>query len=86
MSDKKRGGGLSLVLGAIIGGIAGLLFAPKSGKETREDMKKVVKDSEAKIKETAEKAKVIFEKSKDKVDEIVDNVAKKIKKEDETNP
>ena len=31
-----RGG----IIGVIIGGIAGVLFAPKSGKETRDDIKK----------------------------------------------
>lgn len=81
MGDKKHGGGFGLILGAIIGGVAGLLFAPKVGKETRENVKKVLKDSEIKIKETAEKAKVLGEKAKDKVDEIVDAVVKTVKKE-----
>ncbi len=80
MSDKKQSNGLGLVIGAIIGGIAGLLFAPKTGKETREDVKKVLKDSEVKFKETTEKAKVMAEKAKDTVEEIVDTVTKKVKK------
>lgn len=29
----------SLVIGAIAGAVAGILFAPKSGKETRDDLK-----------------------------------------------
>ena len=53
MSDKKKNSGIALIFGAIIGGIAGLLFAPKVGKEIREDVKKVLKDSEIKIKEVA---------------------------------
>lgn len=82
MSDKKKHGGLALIFGAIIGGIAGLLFAPKVGKEIRDDVKKVLKNSEIKIKETAEKAKVFGEKAKDKVEEIVDAVVKTVSKDD----
>ncbi len=43
MSECKdcNGGGkfiLGALLGAVVGGIAGVLFAPKSGKETRHDI------------------------------------------------
>lgn len=55
-----------IALGTAIGAITGILFAPKSGKETREDIakktkntadtvKKSVKDSVESIKETEEK-------------------------------
>ena len=36
----KKGGFGKFVCGAAIGAGLGLLFAPKSGKETREDLKK----------------------------------------------
>lgn len=43
------------IIGAAIGVVAGLLFAPKSGKETREDIKqaanKTAKELESKLKE-----------------------------------
>ena len=32
------------VLGAIVGAISGILLAPKSGKQTREDIKKLAED------------------------------------------
>ena len=35
MADKKRGG---FLIGAIVGVMAGLLLAPKSGRETREQL------------------------------------------------
>jgi len=34
----------SLVIGAIAGAIAGILFAPKSGKETRDDLKETLNE------------------------------------------
>ncbi|MEO5703032.1 MAG: YtxH domain-containing protein [Gammaproteobacteria bacterium] len=42
MTTNKETSGLglgSLAIGAIAGAIAGILFAPKSGKETRDDLK-----------------------------------------------
>ena len=48
---------VAAVGGAIIGGVTGVLVAPKSGKETVEDIK-------AKTNETVEKAKVDFENTK----------------------
>jgi gas vesicle protein len=36
--DRMGGFGIGLLLGAAIGAIAGLLFAPKSGKELREEL------------------------------------------------
>ena len=42
MSDKKEKGGkffLGAALGAIAGAVAGIVMAPKSGEETRKDIK-----------------------------------------------
>ena len=40
MSKKEKLAGLGkFALGAAIGGALGVLFAPKSGKETRQDLK-----------------------------------------------
>lgn len=41
MGENQNTGGLvflSFIVGAIVGGILGILFAPKAGKETREDI------------------------------------------------
>jgi gas vesicle protein len=41
MSDNQNAGGfifLSFIVGAVVGGVVGLLFAPKSGKELRGDI------------------------------------------------
>ena len=51
MSNKKSSVARWGVVGAIAGAIAGLLFAPKSGKETRAD----IKEGTVKAKKEAEK-------------------------------
>ena len=52
-----------LALGAVVGAAAGVLLAPKSGKETRE----ALADAAAKL---PEKAKEIAEMSKTKLEEV----------------
>lgn len=44
-------------IGAIAGAVAGILFAPKSGKETREDIKKYLGEMKDKIADELAKAK-----------------------------
>lgn len=72
-------------LGALFGAIAGLLFAPKSGKELREDIKKL---SEEIIAEAEEKLKEVEVLTKEKYTQIITEIikshiqAKKIKQED----
>jgi gas vesicle protein len=52
MSKGKGKVAKGFFLGAIGGAIAGLLFAPKSGKETRDDIKKGAR----KVEQTGRKA------------------------------
>ncbi len=43
--DRSTGSFLKgLLFGALVGATAGILFAPKSGKETREDIKKAAEE------------------------------------------
>ena len=62
---KKKSGLGKFVLGAAVGAGLGILFAPKSGKETRKELK-------IKIDELIEKAKNID------IKEVRDNINKKI--------
>lgn len=75
--DKKKkhgGAGLGLLFGAIGGAIAGLLFAPKSGKELREDIKRLYNDVESDIWDEAKKATNL---TKTKFEDIVAQVVEK---------
>jgi len=52
---------LGAVIGAVTGFITGVLVAPKSGKETREDIKKAAVSTKDSVVETAGKAKTVAE-------------------------
>ncbi len=68
MADNNNTGGLvflSFVVGGIVGGVLGLLFAPKSGKETRED----ISEAAAELKKEAEK---FSKEAKDRIDGFVE--------------
>lgn len=55
---------LATMIGAVAGAIGGLLFAPQSGKKTREDLKKMAmklnKDVQGTVKDTKEKVEEVF--------------------------
>ncbi len=40
---------VAFLLGVIAGGILGVMFAPKSGKETRESLHRYIKNAEEKL-------------------------------------
>ena len=84
-TDKKIA--LGTVIGIAAGFIAGILTAPKSGKETRKDIKdassKVINEAEKRLKvlyaeldeaivKATQKAKTYKGKGRDKLDQLVD--------------
>ena len=62
MSEKNSDLLKGLFIGGLIGVVLGILYAPKSGKETREDIARKADEIIAKAKEEYEKA---VEKSKE---------------------
>jgi gas vesicle protein len=85
MSGNKfiKGG----ILGALVGAVAGILFAPKSGKETREDLKqqatKAKSETEKQLKQLFQevneqvvhgktKAQTLSAKAKSELEEVID--------------
>jgi len=83
--SKGKKFGLGILVGAVAGVVTGLLTAPKSGKETRQDIKKKAEEvkgsAERKLKEAHKeldklsneskaKAKALQGKAKDEMDEL----------------
>mgnify|MGYP002622282012 CR=1 FL=1 len=76
---------LAFLLGATVGAVFGLLYAPKTGKETREHLKKLtedfVEDAEEVGNDLREKGKRFVNDSKVKVSELVEKGKAKFKKQ-----
>ncbi|HUC96789.1 MAG TPA: YtxH domain-containing protein [Candidatus Saccharimonadales bacterium] len=66
------------MFGAVVGVVAGVLTAPKSGKETRDELKAKAEKAKAEVGKKAEyaasKANDISKEAKLKGQEVVDNV------------
>ncbi len=60
--DSGHGFGIGLILGLAVGAALGFLFAPRSGKETRDMVKDKAADVSASVKDlTADRRKVYAE-------------------------
>lgn len=66
---------VGLLIGGALGALAGVLFAPKSGKEMRSDIKEkgseVVKDAKEIYADAGTKAKEIIAEAKHKVKDLM---------------
>ncbi len=67
-----------LAFGALVGAVTGILFAPKSGKDTREDIQKLAKDLKG-------KAEDVYSEAKEKLEKKIDAIKGLGKKIDEKN-
>lgn len=67
-----------VLIGGALGALAGILFAPKSGKELRSDIKekgsKVFKDTKEIYDDTSLKAKEIIEEARHELKEIKNDI------------
>ncbi|MDH7514874.1 MAG: YtxH domain-containing protein [Bacteroidota bacterium] len=67
--------------GAIVGGVLALLYAPKSGKELRQDLKKkseeITQDVEEYIKEAQTKARTLINEGKEKSAALISDAKEK---------
>ncbi len=75
----KKDFATGIVAGAVLGALAGVLLAPKSGKETRDDVKRFVDDTKGKLAARLKEAKDVTKEQYDKlVDLVVDEGGKTI--------
>jgi gas vesicle protein len=77
MAEREEGGKLGwFVAGAVLGGAVALLYAPKSGKETREFINKKTGEGKEALnqtgKEVVEKSREIFDRGKQIADDAAD--------------
>ena len=80
--DNGKGGNTTLgfLLGLFAGGMLGILFAPKAGKETREELQHMLSDIETKV---GDKKKEIQEASAKHLAEVKEEISNTFKKEKE---
>ena len=67
----------TLVVGTAVGGALGVLFAPKSGKETRQDIRRAYRDVSADVSKRAKEAGNL---TKERYDELVDKAVSEYKR------
>lgn len=77
MADDSRSYGLAWFLAGIgVGALAGILYAPKSGRETREDIANGAREGteylRTKTRQAAEEVSAFVDRSKDQVGTLVD--------------
>jgi len=58
-----------LLLGSMIGGLIGILYAPQSGDETRSKLRKIRDDNEELIQDTKEKTENLIDKTKEAIEQ-----------------
>lgn len=84
--SKEVSGLFSFILGVTTGVALGILFAPKSGEETREDIKETIDNLKYKVDDLYHKGVLktteLYEKGKEKTSDFLDKRRKKSAAED----
>ena len=80
-TSSSKGFLLGLLAGGAIGSIAALLYAPKSGRELRQDIgnksRKVIKETEQYVDSAKAKASEIVAESRRKAESLINDARKK---------
>jgi gas vesicle protein len=76
---SKKGSFLEIFfLGAVVGVIAGILFAPSSGEETRSKLKKIKEENDDLVKDTKEKTETLIAKTMDAIEQGFDKLTEMV--------
>lgn len=83
--SKEVSGLFSFILGVTAGVALGVLFAPKAGEETREDIKETIDNLKYKVDDLYHrgvlKTTELYEKGKEKTNDFLDKKRKKSESE-----
>ena len=83
--SKEVSGLFSFILGVTAGVALGILFAPKAGEETREDIKETIDNLKYKVDDLYHrgvlKTTELYEKGKEKTNDFLDKRKKKTEAE-----
>lgn len=83
--SKELSGLFSFILGVTAGVALGVLFAPKAGEETREDIKETIDNLKYKVDDLYHrgvlKTTELYEKGKEKTNDFLDKRRKKSESE-----
>ncbi|MDR1323161.1 MAG: YtxH domain-containing protein [Candidatus Margulisbacteria bacterium] len=88
MRDKEYGGGAFLegiLLGAVLGGVLGVLFAPQSGVKTRQWLKEVKEDNQDIIDDGVKNVENLVTSAKQIIDDKIRKIEEKLSKKDDKN-
>lgn len=67
-----------LILGTLVGGVLGILFAPKSGKETRDDLKKLAEKAKESATGVYMQARVLIIEKLEQLKEVGSKIDQKV--------
>ena len=65
---------IGAAIGLTVGAVAGVLLAPKTGKETREDIVKTIQELPEKAKKLSEKTQTVMGEIKEEITEKTDEI------------
>jgi uncharacterized protein YjbJ (UPF0337 family) len=68
-SDVRKKVAIGATIGLAVGAVAGVLLAPKAGKDTREDLKKTIHELPDKAKALSDKAHKVMEEATETITE-----------------
>lgn len=69
---------VGVMLGAVVGGVLGILFAPQEGKKTREKLRTTLIEDKEKAAELAEQISGRLAEAKEKAQPFIDEIKEKI--------
>ena len=76
MKEEPKNKGIGIVVPFIVGGVVGagaaLLFAPKAGKEIRQDLKRFATTTKDRVVLAVDKGKEIYEEGRTAVADAID--------------